>query len=115
MNQTLLTLFAIICVSGGELLAEDLNCLTDSERAETGLYAQLQQDAYAALDRRAEAYEQLKTPEQIRAYQHKLRTFFVKQLGGFPERTPLNPRTVGIIKADGYHIEKVIFGVGYQY
>jgi cephalosporin-C deacetylase-like acetyl esterase len=51
----------------------------------------------------------LKTPEQIRNHQRKLREFFVKQLGGFPERTALNARTVRTIKADGYHIENVIF------
>src|SRR2546428_1878854 len=30
-------------------------------------------------------------------------------LGGFPERTPLNPRVVGTLERDGYRIEKIIF------
>jgi hypothetical protein len=89
--------------------AEDLNCLNKSERKQAALYSHLQQQAYTALDRRREVYEQLETPEQIRAYQQRLREFFVKQLGGFPERTPLNARTVGTIEADGYRIEKVIY------
>ena len=109
MKQAILTLLAASCGFGGDAIAEDLNCLTVQERARGGLYAHLQQEAYAALDRRAEAYEQLKTPDQIRAYQRKLRDFFVRQLGGFPERTPLNARTVRTIKADGYRIENVIF------
>jgi cephalosporin-C deacetylase-like acetyl esterase len=88
---------------------EDLNCLSDSERGQSALYAQLQQEAAAALDRRGEAYEQLKTPDDIRAYQQRLREFFIRQLGGLPERTPLNAQTVGTIDADGYRIEKVIF------
>ena len=109
MKQTILTLLAMTCLVVGAAMAEDLNCLSENERAGVALYARLQQEAYAALDRRAEAYEQLKTPEQIRAYQLKLRKFFVTQLGGFPERTPLNAQTVGMIQADGYRIEKVIF------
>jgi len=109
MKKTTLTLLAAICIFAGEAMAEDLNCLSENERAGAGLYARLQQEAFAALDRRAETYEQLKTPEQIRAYQQNLRKFFVTQLGGFPERTPLNARTVGMIQADGYRIEKVIF------
>ena len=89
--------------------AQDLNCLTDEQKNTATLYRDLQQQAYAALDRRLETYEQLKTPEQIRAHQEKLRQFFIKQLGGFPQRTPLNAKTVGTIEADGYRIEKVIF------
>ena len=73
------------------------------------LYPRLQQQAYAALDRRLKAYEQLKTADEIRAYQAKLRSFFLEQIGGLPERTLLNAQTVGTIDADGYRIEKVIF------
>jgi cephalosporin-C deacetylase-like acetyl esterase len=102
-------LLATVC---GAAPAEDLMCL----KPEAGgpqpavlFYANLQQQAFAALDRRGTTYEQLKTPEQIQAYQRKLREFFVEQLGGFPQRTPLNPQIVGTISADGYRIEKVIF------
>lgn len=89
--------------------AEDLNCLTDKERAAAQLYSHLQRQAYDALDRRDEVFEGLDSTEKIQAYQKKLRAFFIKQLGGFPERTPLNSRTVKTIKADGYRIEFVIF------
>lgn len=57
----------------------------------------------------AEAYQQRKTPEQIAEYQKQLKERFVEALGGFPERTPLNPRVVGKLQRDGYHVEKVIF------
>lgn len=89
--------------------AEDLNCLTEESRAAANAYAQLQREAYAALDRRQQRYEELETAEQIAEYQRELREFFIRQLGGFPERTPLNARTVGVIDADGYRIEKVIY------
>ncbi len=108
MRNILLTLLAALWFAAGTP-ADELTCLTEDQRAEAQLYAQLQQHAYTALDRRKEAYEELETPEQIRAYQQERRDFFVTQLGGFPERTPLNAKTVGTIAEDGYRIEKVIF------
>ncbi|MBI2480283.1 MAG: acetylxylan esterase [Planctomycetia bacterium] len=109
MNRTHLLIvltLTMLCRFG---LADDLDCLPESERASASLYAHLQQEAYAALDRRGDAYEQLKTPEQIQEYQQRLRDFFIQQLGGLPERTPLNARTVRTIRADGYRIELVIY------
>lgn len=100
---------AILCLAPS---AEDLTCL----KVEPGstppgavFYRELQEEAFAALDKRKETFEQLKSPDQIHDYQQRLRDFFIKQLGGFPERTPLNPQVLGTIEADGYRIEKVIF------
>jgi len=73
------------------------------------LYRHLQQQAHSALDKRRKTYESLDNPEDIRRYQQRLREFFVKQLGGFPERTPLSAKTVGRLTGDGYRVEKVIF------
>lgn len=109
MKQVLFLSLMAACLSVGEVVAEDLTCLKERERADARLYVHLQQEAYAALDRRDEAFEHLKTPEQIRDYQKKLRELFIEKLGGFPERTPLNARTVRTIEADGYRIENVIF------
>lgn len=109
MKRTLLLLLTATCVFSSKAPADDLTCLTDSQRARARLYINLQQEAYAALDRRVETYEQLRTPDQIRAYQQKLGAFFVRQLGGFPDRTPLNARTVRTIEENGYRIENVIF------
>ncbi|MFO0796245.1 MAG: acetylxylan esterase [Gemmataceae bacterium] len=53
--------------------------------------------------------EALKTVEDIAARQDRLRKQFVAALGGFPDKTPLNARTVGTLKRDGYRIEKVIY------
>lgn len=108
MSKTILTLAAVFLLHG-VAASEDLSCLSEQERADGRFYRSLQQEAYAALDRRAEAYEQLETPEQIRAYQKKRRQFFERQLGGFPERSPLRAETVGTLSGDGYRIEKVIY------
>ena len=51
----------------------------------------------------------LNTPADIPAYQKKMRDFFIEQLGGLPEKTPLNAKVVGELPGDGYRIEKVIF------
>ncbi|HQM49701.1 MAG TPA: acetylxylan esterase [Candidatus Hydrogenedentes bacterium] len=73
------------------------------------LYAYLQEQAHQALERRLQRYEQIKTPENVAAYQKDLKAFFIEQLGGFPERTPLNARTAATLERDGYRIEKIIF------
>jgi cephalosporin-C deacetylase-like acetyl esterase len=109
VKSTICFLLLASCFHQCESFAEDLNCLTAAEQSESKFYAQLQREAYAALDRRSDTYEQLKTVEQIKAYQRQLREFMTKQLGGFPERSPLNSRTVHTIQADGYRIENVIF------
>lgn len=63
----------------------------------------------AAFERRAEAYEAMKTDEQLKAHQQKMRQFFIDRLGGFPERTPLNPQITGQRQMDGYRFEKIIY------
>lgn len=69
----------------------------------------LMRRVYQALDRREAEYEKVKTPEQLTAYQQRLRQFFVSALGGFPERAPLNPRVLSKQQFDGYRLEKVIY------
>ena len=56
-----------------------------------------------------ENYEKTKTPEQIAQYQKDRKDFFLKQIGAFPERNPLNPVVTGTIQKEGYTIEKVRF------
>jgi len=54
-------------------------------------------------------YEQLKTPQQIAEYQKRRKTFFARQLGAWPKRTPLNPRVTGKVQRPGFTVEKIIF------
>ncbi len=54
-------------------------------------------------------YEQRTTPEQIAAYQKRLHEQFIEAIGGLPERTPLNPQVTGVVKREGYKVEKIIF------
>ncbi len=62
-----------------------------------------------SIHQRQLAYDAIKTPEDVAAYQKRMREFFLKQIGGMPEKTPLNPRVTGTITRDGFRIEKVIF------
>lgn len=73
------------------------------------VYRHLQRQVHAAMDRRRKRVNQLENPAQIRAYQKRMRAFFIKQLGGFPRRSPLNAKVVGKLDDDGFRIEKVIF------
>src|SRR5438105_10522058 len=78
LMQLALLLAASLCAAPAE---EDLNSIRaqPGERATaTIFYSSLQQQAYAALDRRQAAYEELKTEEQIKAYQERLRKAFVE-------------------------------------
>jgi cephalosporin-C deacetylase-like acetyl esterase len=51
----------------------------------------------------------LSNPEAIVKRQAYVRERILRAVGGLPDRTPLNPRTVGVLQRDGYSIEKVIF------
>ncbi len=73
------------------------------------LHAYLMKKVRQATGRREAEFEKLETPEQIAAYQMRMREFFIQQLGGLPERTPLNAQVTGREQRDGYRIEKVIF------
>jgi len=65
------------------------------------------EDAFA---QRAEVLEQdLATPESILDRGQRMREFFMQQLGGWPEKTPLNPRVVEKGEREGYRYEKIIF------
>jgi len=71
--------------------------------------AYLRQLAHASLDRRDAEYEKIKTPDQVAQHAKRMRALLVDQLGGFPERTPLNARMAGRVEGDGYRIEKIIY------
>ncbi len=49
------------------------------------------------------------TPADVAKRKAYVRKTIEEAVGGFPEKTPLNAKTVGVIEKDGYKIEKVIF------
>ncbi len=99
---------ALLLLSAGQ---EDLTVL----KPEAGrsprkmLYAYLDGEAGKLFDARRQAVAALKTPEDVRRRQEDLRARFVQALGGYPEKTPLNPRVVARDARDGYAVERVIY------
>lgn len=99
---------ALVCGA----VEEDLACLpAKSSDPAPGLrlYAHLQREALIAIDRREAEVERLKTAAQIREYQQKMQSVFRRQLGEFPERTPLNGRVVRTLDGGDYRVENVIY------
>lgn len=51
----------------------------------------------------------IKTRAEAESRQREVRTKILALIGGLPEKTPLNARTLGTTQADGFRIEKVLF------
>ncbi len=64
--------------------------------------------AFALLDAR-EAKVATWTAADARARKAQFREKYIRALGGFPEKTPLNARVTGTIENADYRIEKIIF------
>ena len=50
-----------------------------------------------------------KTPSELAALRARLRAAMVGAVGGFPDRTPLNAKTLAVRQRDGYRVENVLF------
>ena len=49
------------------------------------------------------------SPEELREKQQAWRSAWLEMLGGLPERTPLQAQTTGVIRGDGFIVEKILF------
>src|SRR5215470_16392179 len=45
----------------------------------------------------------------VHGRQQYIRETILKEIGGFPQRTPLNARITGTLQRDGYSVEKLIY------
>lgn len=73
------------------------------------LHAYLLAEAQKHFDARRAEVAKLKTADDVRKRQEKLRASMIEALGGFPEKTPLKAQVVGMEQRDGYRIEKVLY------
>ncbi len=90
---------------------QDLRFLTnhtDYRRLRDQLSDYTLKRAFSQLDAR-EAKVATWTAEDARARKAQFREKFIRLLGGFPAKTPLNARVTGTIEAADYRIEKIIF------
>ncbi len=69
----------------------------------------LNEQAYRYLDARDREIAGLKTKEDWINRQKRVKDILNNIIGPFPEKTPLNARVTGIVRKDGYRIEKVIY------
>ena len=100
----------VIALDTSLIYAQDQHAfLSDEDLDSVNLYKQLQKAAYRAADKRLEKIADLNDPLSIRDYQKSQRRKMTERLGGFPEKSPLHDTVVGVLHADGYRIEKVIF------
>ncbi|MBI3944613.1 MAG: acetylxylan esterase [Armatimonadetes bacterium] len=91
---------------------EDLTVLRpdpDQAPLDKLLETYLQRQVSQALRARREVVEALSSPEEVARRQQALRDHFVRSLGGYPERTPLNARVVSTQPGPGCRVERVIY------
>lgn len=77
--------------------------------APNALYKDFADEAFARLAERKAAVDNLETREDWERYRARARQKIVEIVGPFPEKTPLNPRVVGVVQKGSYRIEKVIY------
>jgi len=107
---------AVVCLSllinSVTLADENLQVLSgtiDGVKASNVMNHYLRSQAQERFEKWKAEYEQRTTPEQIAEYQKRLRSKFLEAIGDLPRRTPLKPRITGVVRRDGYKVEKVIF------
>ncbi|MBN1505974.1 MAG: prolyl oligopeptidase family serine peptidase [Sedimentisphaerales bacterium] len=67
-------------------------------------------DQVRRVDRQVdERYAALASRQDAEAYVRQVQEKIQRCFGPWPQKTPLNPRTTGIVERDAYRIEKVIF------
>ena len=69
----------------------------------------LNRQAFDHLDLRDGEVAGLTTEADWRKRQEKVRETLLSLVGPFPEKTPLNPRVTGVVKKEGFRIEKLVY------
>ncbi len=111
ISKAIFSFLWIFCFSL-PLKAEDLAVLKDAAagvKPGQQLELYLKQQFYHQVDRRLEDFEKIKSVAQAEKWAQDRYAFFLKQIGGLPQRTPLNARTVGTLQGQGYWVEKIMF------
>ena len=101
--------FMIPTVIGVSLSAAEPEGTVEPDRRGVTMKTYLRHRAQQAYEQWQSEYDARTSPEQIAEYQKRLRDTFTRRIGGFPERTPLNARVVGVIRREGFRVEKILF------
>src|SRR5436190_485033 len=103
---------AAVCAAQPTLAEEDLTVLAPPAHGiAPGKQFELwlKQRFYELVDQRTAAFERLNGTADCRQWQEERRAFFLRQIGGLPDRTPLRPQIVGTLEGSGYRVEKIVF------
>ncbi|MEQ6120444.1 acetylxylan esterase [Reichenbachiella sp. MALMAid0571] len=76
---------------------------------ENSLYKHFSSIAFEQLNTRKAEINQLKTKTDWLERQTIVKNKLLDIVGSFPEKTPLNAQVTGVLKKDGYKIEKVLY------
>ncbi|WP_417383364.1 alpha/beta hydrolase family protein [Gimesia sp.] len=88
------------------VLPSDFN----ADKSQQIMRSYLRKQVHASLDTRLKELEAaLNSEKALAAYQQKRREILQESLGKLPERTPLNPQSMGIIQQPGFTIEKILY------
>ncbi len=112
-NKLLLFLFLLIFIGFPVHSQDDVNLFDYwkfySYNAENSVYKTSCSLAFKQLEQRETAIAKLSTQQDYLQRQKTVREKLLQLVGPFPEKTPLNARVTGIIKRDGYRVEKLIY------
>jgi cephalosporin-C deacetylase-like acetyl esterase len=103
MRSFLVLLFPLVVFAQSEL--DFTKPIGELRELPQQLSLHLRAEAGKHLARRPE----LRTEADVRARAAAFRKQLIANIGGLPERTPLNARTVGVIEREHFRIEKIIF------
>lgn len=73
------------------------------------LYHHFAKEAYLMLDQHAGKTEALKSRSQWQQRQQEIKAAIWRQLGSFPEKTPLNARVTSVVEKADFTVENVIY------
>src|SRR5262245_60494657 len=104
-----LTILTFVAMTAAVIAQEDLRVLPASAQPRKMPYTFQLAEAQKHFDARRQVIAALKTPADIAKRQEYLKAKFLEALGGFPERTPFNPKVVSKIQGDGFRVERVIY------
>jgi len=100
---------AVVSAGAADVRAgENLNVL--AQGADKLLHGYLMRQMRGQYERRARQVQAaLKSPAALRARQERLRRGYREIIGELPPKTPLNAKVVGVIRCEGYRIERVVY------
>lgn len=72
-------------------------------------YKTVANEAFLEIDKREAAIQKIATQKDVENRIATIKERFKEVVGEFPQKTPLNPKVLGVIEKDFYTIEKIVF------